>query len=385
MSNTNQRRIWSMDTVKEIVNDLFCFDFILEIKRQMKNEEAKAYLGNFLRTLAPVYIHEISNALHRLGIIPKEQLLSPEYQKLINSERQLSLKKIIVSSKEAEKAIADMGINFKERVYDIRIAVNNNELYDLNFELQIAPVNDFDFWNFLFKLPRTMLKAAFSAITPDFNLEEIYTRNSNHLNDIAHRLDDLFSFSSYSYSAFRLFQHANTLEETDKIMILYRYRMIASVGILSQNFPSLHATFGGEQIINIDSFFRKYRALVICIIGDELQRLDTQFANHLKGKINASVGHPDFFRLNRKVRNNLHYETTNVLTESEMNIVHENQQLYLSVIEKAFRSCLHLDIDKECHVMTGFSDAFRKSGLSKEELDKHYYSYYLKYRITGKL
>ena len=35
--------------------------------------------------------------------------------------------------------------------------------------------------------------------------------------------------------------------------------------------------------------------------------------------------------------------------------------------------------------MTGFSNAFRASGMSKEELDKYYYFYYPKYRITGKL
>ena len=60
MHSSEQKNNWSLDTVSEIIGDLFCFELILEIKRRMKNEEAKAYVGNFLRILAPIYIHEIT-------------------------------------------------------------------------------------------------------------------------------------------------------------------------------------------------------------------------------------------------------------------------------------------------------------------------------------
>ena len=73
------------------------------------------------------------------------------------------------------------------------------------------------------------------------------------------------------------------------------------------------------------------------------------------------------------------------MTENELNIVEENQCQYLSVIENSFHSYLYIDIDNECKIMTGFSNAFRASGMTKEELDKYYYFYYLKYRITGRL
>lgn len=66
MGIANQKKPWSLDTVAEIIGDLFCFDWILEIKRRMKNDEAKAYVSNFLRILAPIYVHEIAKALDRL-------------------------------------------------------------------------------------------------------------------------------------------------------------------------------------------------------------------------------------------------------------------------------------------------------------------------------
>ena len=120
-------------------------------------------------------------------------------------------------------------------------------------------------------------------------------------------------------------------------------------------------------------------------MGDELCQLDTPFANQIKIKIKNVIVDSSFFSLNRKLRNNLHYETTNILTEGERDTIRQNQMTYLFIFENSFRANLFIDIDKECKIMTGFSNAFRASGMTKEELDRYYYFYYLKYRITGKL
>lgn len=385
MHSSEQKNNWSLDTVSEIIGDLFCFELILEIKRRMKNEEAKAYIGNFLRILAPIYIHETATALDRLGIVPKDKSLEPTMSKRIYAERQLSTHKVIVNSNEAVKTIKQMGISFDHKVYDINIIAKNGELYDLNFESQIAPVDDFDFWNYLFCLPNTMLTAALSVLSPDFSLQEIYNNGSDKLNSIASQLDEALSFSRYSYSTQKLFQHSVHLETLDKILILYRYRMITSVNVLSEYLPSFYVTISERRIADMNLFFQKYRALIITILGDELRQLNTPFANLIKTEIASIITDANFFSLNRKLRNNLHYETTNLLLESELNIIQQNQMLYLSVFEKRFRACLHVDIDKECKTMTGFSNAVRSSGMTKEELDRYYYFYYLKYRITGKL
>ncbi|MBR3767058.1 MAG: hypothetical protein IKL10_02330 [Clostridia bacterium] len=385
MTSTNQKKNWSLDTVAEIVGDLLCFDLILEIKRKMKNEEAKAYLGSFLRILAPVYVHEIANALDRLGIVSKDKLLEPTISKRINAERQLSAHKVIVNSNEATKAIEEMGISFARKVYDINIIAKNGILYDLNFESQVSPVEDFDFWNYLFCLPHTMLTAAFSTLSPDFSLQEIYDKSSSKLDTIAIQLDEVLSFSRYSYSAQKLFQHTVHLETLDKILILYRYRMITSINVLSKYLPNFQVTMGKRQIADMSLFLDKYRALIITIMGDELCQLDSSFANQIKIDIKNFIVDSSFFSLNRKLRNNLHYETTNILTEEERYIIRQNQMTYLSIFENSFRANLFIDIDKECEIMTGFSNAFRTSGMTKEELDRYYYFYYIKYRITGKL
>lgn len=354
MDNIPQNKALSQDTVNEIIDDLFCFDFLLELKRRMKNEEAKAYIGNFLRILAPIYIHEIANALDKSGLIAKNKLFSPTYKKRINQERQLSAHKNIIASTEAQKAVAEMGIDFSRKVYDIIIVVSNGELYDLNFESQVAPLRDLDFWNYLFLFPRTILETAFSAISPGSDLESIYNNNSSQLDSIARQLDDALSFSCYSYSTYKLFQNSNSLEQSDKILILYRYRMITSLNMISAIIPSLYATIGSKRVIDIEFFFRKYRALLICVLGDELCAMDTPFARQIKAELEANITAPNFFQLNRRLRNNLHYKETDVLTEEEMDVVLKNQRLYLSIIEKHFKHSINIDIDKECKTMTGF-------------------------------
>lgn len=385
MDSTYKKEKWSLDTVSEIISDLFCFDLILEIKRKLKNEEAKEYLGTFLRILAPIYIHEIINAVDHLGIVPKNETLDSATLQRLNAERQLSAHKVIVNSKDAAKAIEEMEISFDRKVYDINIIVKNGILYDMNYEMQVAPVDDLDFWNHLFSLPHTIFTAVFSALSPDYSIQEIFDNCSERLDLIANQLDEELSFYRYSYSTHKLFQNSINLEIPDKTLILYRYRMITSVNVLSNYLPSFHITFGEKRIVDMNSFFEKYKALIIEIMKDELNQLDTPFGNQIKADIKNAITDTRFFSLNRKLRNNLHYETTNILTTDELNMIRINQMNYLSIFENNFRKHLYIDIDEECKVMTGFSKAFRKSGMSKEELDRRYNFYYLKYCSTGEL
>ena len=97
---------------------------------------------------------------------------------------------------------------------------------------------------------------------------------------------------------------------------------------------------GKRQIADMNLFFDKYRALIITVMGDELCQLDTPFANQIKIKIKNVIVDSSFFSLNRKLRNNLHYETTNILTEGERDTIRPNQMTYLFIFENSFLSML---------------------------------------------
>lgn len=45
MEDKNEKSGWSIETITEMVNDWMAFEFILELKRRMKNVEAKMSSG----------------------------------------------------------------------------------------------------------------------------------------------------------------------------------------------------------------------------------------------------------------------------------------------------------------------------------------------------
>ena len=161
--------------------------------------------------------------------------------------------------------------------------------------------------------------------------------------------------------------------------------MITAQSILSKYVPTLYATIGERSIVNIDYFFTKYNALVIELIGKELRTINTPFTDSILDCIKAEIKESEFFRLNRKLRNNLHYESTDLLSDQEMEMVTKNQTIYLNIVKKYFADSISINIDRECKKMTGLSKAFQASGLSKEEFDQFYYFYYLKFLLTGKI
>ena len=68
----------------------------------------------------------------------------------------------------------------------------------------------------------------------------------------------------------------------------------------------------------------------------------------------------------------------NILWNIHMKLLEEHEDLSdrASELHNEVNVLFEENIDKECKIMTGFSDAFRASGMSKEELDRYYYFYY---------
>ena len=58
---------------------------------------------------------------------------------------------------------------------------------------------------------------------------------------------------------------------------------------------------------------------------------------------------------------------------------------YLSIINDYILDNLNIHISKECVDMTNFLKACQKKGLTKSDIDKLYYYYYVKFKITGKI
>ena len=377
---------WTIETISEMVNDWIAFEFILELKRRMKNVEAKNYLSTFLMTIAPVIVYEVAESLELQGIVAKKDFFNPGMDKRVQKEREKFVKRIIVKSTQPKLIETEMGLNFKEKVYDINVLVKDNELMDMNYELFNKNIKeDFEFWDSLFGLPKGLINTLFSCLNIDKRIEDVYDMTDGSLNELAERIEQEFICERYSYSVHKLFSCADSLEDIDKILILYRYRLVTSAIRIEKAVPNFNIHIGETKVFDIKAFMRKYRAVTICIIGSGLKAMNTKFAQGIQTDLQNKIGDGAFWGINRKLRNNIHYQRTEVLTENEINILDTFQSVYFDIIFKHFQKNIFIDIDKECKTMTGFLKACHDKGMNKADIDKYYYYYYMKYVIFGRV
>lgn len=386
MEEKNEKLGWTIETITEMVNDWMAFEFILELKRRMKNVEAKNYLSSFLMTIAPVIVYEVAESLELMGIVSKKTFFNPGMDKRVQKEREQFVKRIIVKSSQPQLIEKEMGLNFKEKVYDINVLVRDNELMDMNYELFNKNIKEnFEFWDSLFGLPKGLINTLFSCLNINKRIEDVYATIDESLSELAEKMEQEFVCERYSYSVQKLFSEADGLEDIDKILILYRYRLVTSAIRIEKAVPDFNISVGEIKVFDIKAFIRKYKAVVICIIGSELKAMNTEFAQNIQADIQSKIGDGPFWGMNRKLRNNIHYQRTEVLTENEIDTLDKFQTVYFEIISSHFQKNTFIDIDKECKTMTGFTKACHEKGMSKADIDKYYYYYYMKYVLFGRV
>lgn len=386
MEEKNEKLGWTIETITEMVNDWMAFEFILELKRRMKNVEAKNYLSSFLMTIAPVIVYEVAESLELMGIVSKKTFFNPGMDKRVQKEREQFVKRIIVKSSQPQLIEKEMGLNFKEKVYDINVLVRDNELMDMNYELFNKNIKEnFEFWDSLFGLPKGLINTLFSCLNINKRIEDVYATIDESLSELAEKMEQEFVCERYSYSVQKLFSEADGLEDIDKILILYRYRLVTSAIRIEKAVPDFNISVGEIKVFDIKAFIRKYKAVVICIIGSELKAMNTEFAQNIQADIQSKIGDGPFWGMNRKLRNNIHYQRTEVLTENEIDTLDKFQTVYFEIISSHFQKNTFIDIDKECKTMTGFTKACHEKGMSEADIDKYYYYYYMKYVLFGRV
>ena len=385
--NTDIKKCWSMDTICEIICDLVCFEFILKIKSLIKDVEVKSYLSRFLKIVAPVYVYEIANALEFFDIVKKKDFFNPGMYKKVQTERMKSIKRVIVKSAQCDDIAREMGLNFNNKVYDMNIILHNKELVEMNYEDYVDKIDEEDneFWESLFDFPRRSLDAFFTSLNFDITINDVLDENLESLKQIALSVENQLSCNRYSYSTYTLFSDSDILDIRDKIFILYRYRLISSVENIEKSLPSFNISIGEDCVVSLNKFFRKYSALVIEIVWEELKELNTNFGDMLKKELNSEITNNEFWTLNRAIRTNLHYKETKSLNQEEINLVDRFQHIYFTTIKNAILKNVNINIGKECVRVTNFFNACQKKGLDKEEILKYQYYYYLKFLIFGKV
>ena len=379
-SNINE---WPTETILELFRDLFGFEVILEIKRRMKDLEAKNYVSLFLSMIAPVLVYELADSLEKLKWInSKKDFFEPGIYNKVQKERMRVLKSVIVDSKRAVSASEQMGLDFTKKVYDMNIVISGNKLLDMNYETFVDSITDLGFWDSLFGFPKRTINILLNELGTSCTIEQFYEMDDipTGLTGYANRIDTELCPQKYSYSSYKLFCKSSSLDDIDKFFILYRYRMISSTLLLERLLPPLKLEIKGACIIDIRSYIRKWKAVIIEVLGKELNELKTDFGERIRSEIDRRVIDKSFFPNNRKLRNNAHYQKTEILSSEEISIVDRYQNIYLQTIESIILEQLNISIDEECRYMTSFAKDCSERGLSYEDIKRDYPNNYLSHK-----
>jgi len=369
-----------LDNIKEITQDALFFSLFLRMKREMKDISAKSYLSLFMKQLSSLFLLELMRVLQEFeGVNIKDifKKFDKYNQKLKNERNKIKLK--IKDSDTIKNKTNNMGIDFNTLTYDINIFLNSsNKLLYFNFE-EFAEDEDFLFWDTLFVVPEMVLQIILKK-----DLDEIFEEPTKNFDVITNLLEKNISSKCYAYSTYKLFNKKSNLDNEDKNLILYRYRLIESiilVCIIFFNFGDLVMIYSDHPELNFSfkDYLRKLKSLVIDIVGNDLMELNTNFSKGVLKKINSVIPE-NFYSVNRKVRNNIHYKSNySIITDEDKKILDEYQNKYLDIVSEEFGQCLNIVLDKEFLVMNKVLEEYRNIGMTTDEIQENYEDLYIKY------
>lgn len=318
---------------KELLNDSFWLAYVLRLIKKVDNIWIKSYISNFILFFASIYENEIIVA--NLGkMSPDITMTRSELNKMRNN----NIKLLPMESTEIIKSkILDMGVNFNNYVFDMTVLCDNRlELFDTNFrmwEFQIKNEERFDNLNAIVNTPLTWTKRFLGDYYESISKIIDYSSNQ-YIKEI-----EKYDFKSYSYSSYKFFK--NKITNDEKIYIIQRYGLVKSVIWFERIFKKKMKVVVGELNFDFEKFFMKIKAIVIEIIGNDRKNCDYEIINKLLSINNETIDNK-FFKINRKVRDNIHYGKTNEITEEEIKIVNEYQDIYLKNVIDIFDNNINI-------------------------------------------
>lgn len=344
-NNIQDKPIFDTSAINEIMQDTYFFYMLLEIKRKLKNIEAKSYLTMFIKGLAVALNYELSVCLENCGIIEKDKFFKPNMKNKVRKERQW-LHQNICNSNKINKKIQEMGLDFSNEVYDLNVVIKNNKILDINFE-QFGDDENLDFWNSVFYLNEQVIETIFKVFDEKFESnisKKLYEMTDVYISGkVLNPIKNKINGKRYSYQSYKLFSKSIELDAIDKIFILYRYRLISSIILIEKVFYGKELKISIEPLFSLDfkNYIRKYKSISICIVGDELMKMNTDFSNSILEEINNKID-AKFFPLNRKMRDNIHYSEINEFSNEEIDYLDTKQSEYLNIIYKHFINKINL-------------------------------------------
>lgn len=320
----------------EILNDAFWLGFILEIKRKITDYGVKELLTSFLLFFSSIFCDETLKA-NQGGLSGKRKITKKE----VNDYRMYNLK--YIHSKKSDNTnliMKEMGIDFKNYIFDIYLHVDQNDtLLDVNFRNWNANKEEnFELYDGIVATPYRWIEILFPDLFPSIEAT---------LKDI---IDDyVLRFSTAgierkSYSCYRMFRNSN-ISDDDKLYILQKYGLVKSA-IFIEQFLGMDISFElGKFKFDSKRFWTKVKAIIIEGFWDDNKKKKIMVVQNIFKKNELKINN-NFYSLNRKIRDNIHYNHIDNLSDEELNYLKEQQKIYLENVLNEFDKHLYIVFDK---------------------------------------
>lgn len=367
----------------EILNDNLAMVILGKILECFENIESKSAVEEFIADISPMLIHEAYLYLKGKKLISENSFYkNEEVKRKIQKYRMLTTKKKIKNSEYIKSIRDNMGIDLENDIFDINIVALDNIIKRFNFS-GFNKRSEKEFLGMCYWTNAEFSKVTFEEITrlPKGEYEKIIDIIIDAEIDEIKNLEKYLSGNRYSYRSSKLFDKAD-LTESDKLFILYRFNMITLLIELEKFFEknSITITCNDIKVCDVYKFIIKIIALEIEILGNDIRSLDTIFSKFLQEKLDKAIliEKAEFYSLNRRLRNNIHYETIDVIDEKIYDEIIELQKKYMNIVYEELKNKLYFELKEEL-VLTDFFCYCNDNNIEKEEIDNNYENYYMQY------
>lgn len=319
--------------VNEIINDAFWLGFILELKRKVSNIAKKEILSSFLIFFSSIFTCETLKSNYG-GLSGKRNITTTQ----INNYRMNNLKYVHnMKSKDTKKILMEMGVDFENYVFDLNLFVNDNNLIDTNFRNWNS--NKEEYFELLDGIVATPFRWI-EILLPGL-FEEIEKILKDLIDKYLNNIDE-FKLEKKPYASSKLFSNPN-INDNEKLYILQRYGIVKTIILLNKLMQESIVFNIGNMEINSNHFFIKIKSIIIELFWNDnkkhLSILDKIF------ELNNIEIDKKFYTLNRKIRDNIHYNWIANIEEETYQFVSIYQDIYLKNVIKVFDEYIVIKFD----------------------------------------
>ncbi len=318
--------------LNEIVNDAFWLSFILNVKRNIVDYKQKELLSVFLIVYGSVFCEEVLCA--ECGGIKEETNIT---RKDIADFRNNNLKKCYTStSKTALRITKEMGTDFNSYTFDIVLKLIGTTIIDTNYRnWDVIKEENKSLLNGIVITPEKWMEYLMPDLYPVIlkELEPIFKQTIERINKL--------NIEDKSYSTYKLFSKSS-LGLDDKYYILQRIGLLQTLRLIDSLFCKRLVISIGEMSFDFEIFITKCKAIVLEMLwNDKKQNKSISILNEVFAK-NKTTMPDEFYAINRRIRDNIHYQKYHYITSEEYELVRKYQDVYFENIIETFEKHLNL-------------------------------------------